>query len=218
MDVRDLPEFTEVMTGVCVLYGKPMSDALMELYWRALESFEFGVVKAAFEAHVGNPDTGQFMPKPADVVRYVHGSSQTRGLLAWSKVTQAMRSVGLYQSIVFDDPFIHAVIEDMSGWINLCMTLTKDLPFRANEFEKRYAAYVLHPPARYPKQLVGLYETQNSLNDHPVKPPLLFGDKERALVVLQDGRERPLTVHVLTSKFTSSDLPPNPALENLPRE
>jgi len=216
MNADDIPKFTELMTGICVLYGKSPSDALMELYWRALESFDFEVVKTALEAHVSNSDSGQFMPKPADVMRYVQGSSQTQGLLAWSKVMQAVKSVGLYQSIVFDDPLIHAVIEDMGGWINLCMTPTKDAPFRANEFEKRYAAYVLHPPLHYPKQLIGLTEGQNRMNGYlsAIKPPLLLGDKARALSVLQDGREKPLTVHVLTASLTEEALPLDSTLEH----
>ncbi len=178
----------------------------MRLYWCALEQFELAEVKAAFQAHLSNPDTGQFMPKPADVMRYVKGGTQTQALQAWSKVANAIRSVGGHASVVFDDPLIHVVIEEMGGWISLCQTLLKDLPFRANEFEKRYAAYVLHPPLHYPKQLTGLIEGQNRMNgyDYAIKPPLLIGDPKRALQVLQNGCEKLLNVQVLNLSLIAS--------------
>jgi hypothetical protein len=37
--------------------------------------------------------------------------------------------VGAYQSVVFDDPLIHLVLEDLGGWIKICSTLIKDLIF-----------------------------------------------------------------------------------------
>lgn len=212
MNARDLPEFTLLLTGFCVLYGKPVSEMLIELYWGALESFEFDAVKKAFQAHLSNPDTGQFMPKPADVMRYVNGSSQTRALQAWSKVAEAIRRVGSYASVVFDDPLIHVAIEEMGGWISLCQTLLKDLPFRANEFEKRYAAYVLHPPLHYPKQLIGLEEKENRMNGYAIKPPLLIGNTERALTILQNGCEKPLNVQALNLSLAALSL--NPPSEN----
>jgi hypothetical protein len=199
MNAGDLTQFTQVLTSVCVLYGKPVSEMLIELYWLSLQRFELVEVKAAFQAHIGNPDTGQFMPKPADIVRYLEGDSQTKALLAWSKVTEAMHRIGGGTSVVFDDPLIHAVIEDMGGWVGLCRILLKDLPFRAHEFEKRYVGYLQNPPAYYPEYLVGHYEAQNRMNGYPVKPPLLFGHKERALAVFQSGNTPPVHIHELTA-------------------
>ena len=200
MNTPNLPEFTKLMTGLCLLYNKPANEILIELYWRALEPFEFPLVKAALLVHLNNPDTGQFMPKPADVVRYLQGSSQTQALKAWTKVAQAIRSVGGYTSVVFDDALIHAVIEDMGGWIALCQTLLKDFPFRAHEFAKRYAAYVLHPPLRHPRQLLGLEEQQNHTRGHAVRPPLLIGNAQEALRVLTLGRDKPGQVHPMPVK------------------
>src|SRR5262249_10206529 len=138
------------------MYRTPLSRKSLELYWNTLQPFEWTDVKAAFQMHLTDPDTGQYFPKPADVVRHVHGNSETQALKAWSKVDEASHAVGCYASVVFDDPIIHVVIEDMGGWIRLCQTLLKDLPFRANEFKKYYAGYVNHPPSHYPKQLLGL--------------------------------------------------------------
>jgi len=201
MNPHDLTEFTQLLTELCVLYKIPVSERLIELYWDVLACFSFTEVKAAFQAHLCNPDTGQFMPKPADVMRYLRGGSQAQALQAWSKVATAIRTVGAYTSVVFDDSIIHVVIIEMGGWISLCQTLLKDLPFRAHEFEKRYAAYVLHPPTDYPHQLMGLEEHHNCLHHYLIKPPVFIGNPEQALKVfnLQHKNKQPfLNVQTLS--------------------
>jgi hypothetical protein len=55
------------------------------------------------------------MLKPSDVVRYLEGSTSCQALQAWSKVMQAVKTIDQYDSVVFDDSLIHAVIHDMGG-------------------------------------------------------------------------------------------------------
>jgi hypothetical protein len=184
MTHMDMTEFVKLMTSLGILYGKPMSEQLIDIYWQALQAFSF---REAFNAHVRNPDTGQYLPKPADVVRYIEGSGITQALQAWSQVVRTIRSVGCYESVVFDDPIIHAVIEDMGGWLQLCKVTEKDLPFRAQEFEKRYQGYIVHPPHQFPKQLAGLIESCNHLQGYPKEDPLLIGDIAQAHQIYQQG-------------------------------
>src|SRR5262249_41248898 len=99
MTNADMTKFVKLMTGLGILYGKPMSEQLIDIYWQALQSFSFSAVKEAFNAHVRNPDTGQYLPKPADVVRYVEGTGATQALQAWSQVIRTIRSVGCYDSV-----------------------------------------------------------------------------------------------------------------------
>lgn len=187
MEMRDMPEFIQMLTGLGVIYSKPINEPLIDLYWRAMNRYDLPAVKEALQAHIDNPDTGQFMPKPADVVRYLEGSSRTRAMQAWSKVMDAIKHVGAYQSIVFDDPLIHAVIQNMGGWTNLCKVKNDELPFRANEFEKRYVGYVQHAPISYPKQLTGITEHCNQIQGFPSPPPVLIGNQQQALLVYRDG-------------------------------
>jgi hypothetical protein len=195
MQTSDMPNFLNLLTGLGALYGKPINEPLVEIYWRALQRFEFPAVKEALQAHVDNPDSGQFMPKPADVVRYLEGGSRTQALQAWSRVVKAIGSIGCYRSLVFDDSVIHAVVSDMGGWVQLCKVTEDELPFKANEFEKRYTGYVLHPPETYPKQLTGVIEQQNSSQGHEVEPPVLIGDQHKALLVYRSGGDTALPYH-----------------------
>jgi hypothetical protein len=115
MKKDDMAQFAALMQGVATLYGKAMSTTLTEIYWQALSEYSLAAVHDAIHRHVTHPDTGQFMPKPADLVKLIMGGSADQAYLAWSKVRRAIQTIGSYQSIVFDDANIHAVIHDMGG-------------------------------------------------------------------------------------------------------
>jgi hypothetical protein len=191
MKLHDMPAFAQVMVGLGELYGKPVSETLIDLYWAALKRFEITAIRRAVHTHINNPDVGQFMPKPADIVRYLEGSGNAKALQAWSKVTYAIKQVGCYETIVFDDALIHAVIQDMGGWIELCKGSDRALSFRAHEFEKRYGGYLLHEPVAYPRQLTGQFEADNGIKGFESKQPILIGDEHRALQVYLGGQGDP---------------------------
>ena len=108
-------------------------------------------------------------------------------LVAWTKVYQAIRRVGSYQSIVFDDFLIHAVVIDMGGWITLCQKTEKELTLAALAFQKRYKRYLLHRPYEYCSHLVGLSEQQNQSHQQPIAKPLFFGNQQAALMTYLEG-------------------------------
>jgi hypothetical protein len=180
MQPSEQDAFGQLLTGVGLLYGKTLHEAVLAIWWQALKHCAFNEVRAALSAYVVNPDKGQFMPKPADVIEYLQGSSETQALQAWTQVVKALREVGAYRSVIFADPLIHRVIRDMGGWIALGHSKTSELPFLAREFEKRYRALVLHPPADCPHQLTGIYEQQNRLNGYVPPPPVLIGQNSPA--------------------------------------
>lgn len=189
MQLTDQEQFYGVMTSVFELYGKKASPELLELYFSVLKEYDIADVVRALNLHAIDPDSGQFCPKPADVVRLIGGSKQTRALQAWSRVERAVREIGPYQSVVFDEPIIHAVLEDMGGWIDLCsIGSEKDLEFRGHEFAKRYQGYALQGGARhYQSHMTGLIEADCNTKKLPTPKPMLIGDQSKALRVLQSG-------------------------------
>lgn len=189
MTNHEMLAFAQLLTAISALYNKAISEMLIELYWRSLKRFEFQAVQNAFMAYIDHTESGQFMPKPADIIRMIEGDVASQALQAWSKVEQAIRVIGRYSTIVFDDPIIHAVITDMSGWIHLCNTSHKELNFRANEFTKRYRGYLLKKPTVYPKQLTGFIEQYNGQHGYKLEPPVLFGNPTLALQIYQQGNE-----------------------------
>lgn len=195
MQDRDIPKFTTLLIGIGELYGKAISELLGDIYWQALKSFEWQDILKAFQSHIHNPDGGQYFPKPADIVRLIEGSGETRALQAWAIVEKAIVQVGAYQSVVFDDPLIHAVLEDMGGWVKLCGTLVDEMPFRANEFQKRYRGFVNKAPSRYPKYCCGIAEIENSSQSYRFSPPVLLGDVKKAKQVMLSGGGTSLAIH-----------------------
>lgn len=203
MQTSDIQTFSALMAGVGELYGKTISAALTNIYWRTLKCYDITDVQRAFNAHIHNPDCGQFFPKPADIVRFIEGSGETRALFAWTIVEKAIHQVGIYQSVVFDDPLIHAVLEDMGGWVKLCTVTNVQLPFYANEFQKRYMSFVLKKPTRYPRYLCGISECENTKNGYACKPPLLLGDASKAEAVMRTGNGTSLLQQQSSKSFSA---------------
>ena len=180
MDRKDYHAFSEAMVQLGVLYRHPIEPFLVEMYWEALQRFRFADIACALRAHIQNPDTGQFLPKPADVVRFLEGSSRTQSLQAWTKVVEAIRHYGGYTSVAFDDPLIHAVIRDRGGWPTLCEVTVQELPFCAKDFQARFEGYVGRPPGQYPPVLAGRLT-------NPTDIPVFIGDAEKAKALYQQG-------------------------------
>lgn len=190
MDKTDKTRFAELMTGLAQTFQTPISATDLDNYWQLLKGFSLPAVEQAIVGYCRSSEGHRFLPKPGELVARLAGGSAGQALLAWSKVLRTIRGVGIYRSVVFDDPLIQAVIWDMGGWQTLCAMTQSDEPFRAREFEKRYTGYLLRPPTAYPRQLLGLSDSLNGMNGYrPLRPPTLIGDEHRALQVLQSGQE-----------------------------
>lgn len=188
MKHEDRPDFCDLMTAVGEYYGREISDGLLSMYWQGLERFEIGSLREALNRHIQNPDSGQFMPKISDIVRMLQGSTQDSALIAWAKVDRAVRTVGTYESVVFDDSVIHRVISDMGGWVNIGNKTEDDWPFVAREFENRYRGYVSRSESpEYPPVMVGMAEAQNNTMGFKSQPPRLIGNPEAARRVYLHG-------------------------------
>jgi hypothetical protein len=189
MNNEDKREFAEMLTAMAGLYGKPTPDKpMLAMYFIAMQSISIDDFRQAANLHVIDTDQGQFFPKPADILRNVHGNKGTRAEQAWTKVDKAIKHVGPYQSVVFDDALIHAVINDMGGWIGLCNSDEEEYPFKHNEFVKRYGGFINRKPDSIPPKLIGLSESTNSHEGRRqhIEPPMLIGDPSKARLVLQN--------------------------------
>lgn len=186
MNNKDFDEFTSLLVAVGELYSKTISAQVIPIWWAALEKYELSAVREAFSRHAVNPDNGQFMPKPADIVRMIGGTTQDAALMAWAAVDKTVRQVGPYQTVVFDDPIIHQCISDMGGWIRLCEGTDDDWPFKAREFENRYRAYSRSGvPVTVPRKMIGIAEANNVQKGYAAPEPVLLGNQQKALELLE---------------------------------
>lgn len=168
------------------LYGKTMRDEVANLWFEALKGYDLETVSAALSRHAVNPDNGQFMPRPADVVKLIEGGSDEVALAAWSKVDRAVRQIGTWESVVFDDPLIHYAIANMGGWIALGHKGEDEWPFVRNQFVTLYRGARMRS-FEFPAKLVGIAEAANSSRNVRQAPPRFVGDRAKALAVLERG-------------------------------
>lgn len=188
MKQSDFDSFLDVMQLVAEQYGKKPSDGLIHLYWQGLKDYDFPAVSEAIGKHLANTDTGQFIPKIADIIRMMQGTSLDAALSAWSKVDKALRNVGPHESVVFDDAIIHKVLHDMGGWLMLGTKTEDEWPFVAKEFENRYRGFKSrNEKIEYPAKLIGLFEAANTKDGYKPVNPILIGDKNKAMEVLNVG-------------------------------
>ncbi len=205
MREEDKREFKDVVTAVMDVYGKEMSAPVLRLWWAALEPFSLAEVRHGLTKFVRSPDSGSFPPRPADIIRMIEGTAGDRGMIAWGKVQEAIGRVGGYQSVAFDDPVIHVCIEDMGGWPKLCATESQEMTFRAAEFAKRYRAHAEAGVQRFAPYLTGRHESENRIAGFKAPPPVLIGNPEKALLVIEKGSSAP-TLQITRERGNVSQL------------
>jgi hypothetical protein len=187
MKPTDKPAFAQLLTDALAFYRQDVSTFALGVWWQACERFELQQVAKALTAHALDPERGHFAPKPADIVRQLHGTATDRSLVAWGKVLNAVRIVGAYETVVFDDPAIHAAVTDLGGWPTVCRSDVDELPFLQRRFCDAHRAYAARPGIAYPAKLIGDSEAANRHSGQPTAAPQLIGDADAALRVLQSG-------------------------------
>jgi len=183
----DFDRFTTVMVTASEVYSRVVSEAMAAIYWQTLSPYSIEMVETAFQRHVADPEAGQFFPKPADFIRQMSGTRTDQAQIAWGKVMQAVRIVGAYRDVVFDDALIHLAIEDQGGWPQICRTKIDDLSYAQHKFCEAYRAYVANTPIDYPAVLIGEAGAWNRLHGHAVADPVLIGNADVARLVMSAG-------------------------------
>jgi len=196
MTEHDFEAFAEVWSQALEIYNRSVTPGTIELVFRALERLELDEIRRALTLHIQSPDSGQYPPKPGDVIKFARGDSQSRTLQAWAKVERAIRSVGHYRDVAFDDPLIHAAIERIGGWPKVAMVESeKDMVWLRQRFEAQYRAYAVHRPENWPAFLAGVATQKNAqIGQHtrgrlPGKDIAVIGDRARAMQVIERGRD-----------------------------
>lgn len=194
MQQSEYPEFMKLLAGVHDFYGKDLTEFAVSVWWQACKECDLSQVSRAFSDHLMDATDGKWMPKPADLVRQLKGTKEDRSRLAWAKVLDAAQRVGAYSDVVFDDPAIHACIEDLGGWPIVCRTGYDELPHLERRFCDVYRAYSMPGRLeRWPTRLVGQSGLENRLKGREVQPPTMIGNVDKCRQVLESGTDAPRT-------------------------
>lgn len=190
MKQSDRAEFAALITDALAFYRQDVSKFALGVWWAACERFDLEQVRGALTAHAMDPERGQFAPKPADLVRHLAGTATDRAMIAWGKVMGAISAVGSYTDVLFDDPAIHAAIEDVGGWVKVCRGEIKDLSYLQHRFTESYRAYVGRGQFEFPRVLMGDRSPDEMFRRRGLPPPkpAVVGDIQRAAGVYERGR------------------------------
>lgn len=204
MREQNRSEFSQLIADVYKFYRAECSSFALQIWWGAMTAYDIQAVREALGRHTMNPDTGQFLPKPADVVKMLQGSTQDSALTAWTLLEKSIRQIGPYQSVCFDDLLINRVVSDMGGWTDFGKLKDDELPFRRNEFVTRYRAFKMRSERpEYPSKLIGIAEFINAPNGKAIAPPVLIGNQQKAAEVFaQGGETMPVLVNSISKLLT----------------
>lgn len=139
MIAADAERFGQVLATVAEFYDRKLSDGLIVMFFRALEEFEIETVEHAFNRFLASSDSKMF-PRPAQILDIIRGSDAERDALAWLTLDAAVRKIGLYPSVIVEDPALAQAIKMTFGeWWQACQVRYND-PIGWNARRRDFAA------------------------------------------------------------------------------
>lgn len=208
MRPSDTPALVQLVTDVLAYYRQNVSEFTLSVWVQACQPYDLEQVRKALTAHATDAERGQFAPKVADLVRILSGTATDRAQIAWGKVHEAASAVGSYTDVVFDDPAIHAVVEDLGGWPKVCRTEIKELGYLQHRFCESYRAYAGRGTFDYPRRLAGdrSPDVEFEKKGLPLPRPALVGDPDRARTVYHGGGAGKARISFVAMEVLSSPL------------
>ena len=161
--------------------GTPPSKLKIEIYSKALAQFPIVEIKKAIEKMIITRVFPSF-PKPAEIVQEIQGKQEERSAIAWAKVVDTIRRGGNYESVMFDDPVIHEVLDFMGGWPATGEWLESELKWKQKEFERMYTIMAVNSRKQL-SYLPGVIEIQNNAKGYkPTHQVVKIGFDDRETV------------------------------------
>jgi hypothetical protein len=178
------------MTGMCEMYSKTPSEFIFELYYESLKNYTYEAVNSAammlLKTHKYNT-----LPKPAEFIEWIDGNQEDRAVIAWTKARRAIREADWCNSVVFDDPVISHVIQDLGGWLQFCDTKKEDIEFMEKRFIQFYRTLSKRGITN-PVRVMGYLEQENIKTGYAehIPTPVYIGDDKQKKIGETDGQKR----------------------------
>lgn len=175
----DIEVFNKKLSMLTEVYGK-VSEDRATVYYLTLgdlteKQFHTGIVRLLQEREFTN------FPTPAEIRKYALGLKdediKTRIDIAKQKLRRAISTYGAYQTVAFDDPGIHAVIDSIDArWYGICtMSLDNYKNFFEFTFDRVYRAF-LQSPYQVNTSFIGIHDKENREGNL-----IVVGDKKKFL-------------------------------------
>lgn len=154
MRAEDYTTFKNKMVGLGELYNRKISDALLDIYWIALEGISVECFIAGIQRHIQDSKQGSFFPKPANILCKEDQQDEFKRMaeLCWEQVM--LCASGRHVEIV--DCKAMAAINALGGIRKIGLTSYKDLVWLKKEFIASYAMYGNTPVDQLPEHVADL--------------------------------------------------------------
>jgi len=177
--------FSRHLIATFATYRSELSDIELELWIADIETSGIDWEQAVSALGLYRRTAGnKFAPRISDIVEVCHGTADDAAETAWGRVQDAVRRVGKYTSVVFDDIKTMNAIELSGGWVKMC---NADL---ANEMADRAAfrkAYHAAKSDTCRNMLPGLHVDDSD-------EIRMLGEPEKCYQIMQQGTEKS-TIH-----------------------
>lgn len=194
MDNQDRERFAMCMAAMAEAFSQVVSDIKGDIYYKALSDIPIEAIERAVWSIINTRTTATF-PKVAEIREAVSGKVEDSAMLALSKVEKAVREVGGYSSVVFDDPVIHAVVSTFNnGWVGICDMSCEEWKWSRKDFLKLYEAMSRNGRGNIEPVLHGRHYIQNDNAGYKKAEEIEYvGDKVKAIAwqrEIEQGKER----------------------------
>lgn len=197
MHADDAEQFRAAMVGLAENYGQTITPEGIMLRFNALRAYPVeDVMQATMSLLASRKYTT--MPTVADFVEHLGGGAvQDIAEVEAGKVADAVRMIGGYRSVAFDDAVTQAVIEQgFGGWAKLNEELTDEgMVWFRKDFARMYQSYAKQG-VKLHGHLAGIAEIQNCAKGLTqwIQPPALVGDRQKALAIAAIPSKRAITM------------------------
>jgi hypothetical protein len=140
--------------------GKAISALKVDIYYNALTTYHIEDIEMAVKKMIIGRVYPSF-PKPAEIIQEIQGTTEDQATTAWIETIMAIRRIGAYESVQFEDPIIHSVLQFLGGWPDAGNWLDAELKWKQKEFERLYS--IMAKSDRHPRYLPGIHEGQNGI-------------------------------------------------------
>lgn len=175
MKNEDKRAFFDLMMAAGEVYGREVTQPMAAIYFSALAGVSIEQVQEAMMTHMQNPDSGQFFPKPADIIKQMTGTTkqqdaaiEDKAAIAWACIERDIRRIGSYGTLKLEDKQALATVKAMGGWQSICQTETSKMEWKRKEFILMYETFERMPLEALPSSLPGRIEMSEVKQAGPV--------------------------------------------------
>ena len=187
MTDNDKAEFARIWSASWSLYEKTVTDDVLSISFEALKTYSIEQVHHGLTLHIQSTKTGKFVPRPTDVIAHISINPSNQAESAWEQVDYAIRHIGAWESVYFDDELIGMIINKLGGWVQLCKSTEYVLEKQKSQFIEHYLRLRESPPiTQVNRPLLGIAARQSKKHIQPItvtktahkKPELpVFGER-----------------------------------------